>query len=57
MNAQGCNDPAKRENIGRLFEERVFDVLEVTVTKFMGRCLFNFGNLREKISCRKNWTS
>ena len=27
MNVQGCNDPAKREYVGRLFVQRGLDVL------------------------------
>ena len=30
---QGCNDPAKRECVGRMFEERGLDVLVLSETK------------------------
>ena len=31
LNVQGCNDPAKRECVGRLFEEKGLDVLVLSV--------------------------
>ena len=36
-NVQGCNDPAKRECVGRMFVERGLGVLVLTETKLRGR--------------------
>ena len=47
---QGCNDPAKRECVGRLFEERKLDVLVLSETKLKGTGEKNFGNVVGRVS-------
>ena len=43
LNVQGLNDPAKRECVGRLFEERGLDVLVMSETKLRGKGERSFG--------------
>ena len=50
MNVQGCNDPAKRECVGRMFEERGLGVLVMTETKLRGRGECSFGRYVGRIS-------
>ena len=50
MNVQGCNDPAKRECVGRMFEERGLGVLVMTETKLRGRGECKFGRYVGRIS-------
>ena len=50
LNVQGCNDPAKRECVGRLCEERGLDVLVLSETKLKGRGEWMFGNLIGRVS-------
>ena len=50
LNVQGCNDPAKRECVGRMFEERGLDVLVVSETKLKGRGERMFGNVVGRVS-------
>ena len=45
LNVQGCNDPTKRECVGRMFEERGLDVLVLSETKLRGRGEWTFGNV------------
>ena len=47
---QGCNDPAKRECVGRLFEERGLDVLVLSETKLRGRGEWAFGSAVGRVS-------
>ena len=50
MNVQGCNNPAKRECVGRMFEERGLGVLVMTETKLRGRRECSFGRYVGRIS-------
>ena len=50
LNVQGCNDPAKRECVGRMFEERGLDVLVLSETKLRGRGERMFGNVVGRVS-------
>ena len=50
LNVQGCNDPAKRECVGRLFEERKLVVLVLSETKLKGTGEKNFGNVVGRVS-------
>ena len=50
LNVQGCNDPAKRECVGRLFEERGLDVLVLSETKLRGRGERAFGSAMGRVS-------
>ena len=50
LNVQGCNNPAKRECVGRLFEERGLDVLVLTETKLKGTGQWTFGNVVGRVS-------
>ena len=50
MNVQGCNDPAKRESVGRMFVERGLGVLVLTETKLKGRGECRFGGCVGRIS-------
>ena len=45
LKVQGCNNPAKREFVGRLYEEREADVLVLSETKLRGRGEQTFGNM------------
>ena len=47
---QGCNDPAKRECVGRLYEERGLDVLVLSETKLKGKGEWSFGNVVGRVS-------
>ena len=50
LNVQGCNDPAKRECVGSLFEENGLDVLVLSETKLKGRGERTFGNVIGRVS-------
>ena len=50
LNVQGCNDPAKRECVGRMFEERGLDVLVLSETKLRGTGEWTFGNVVGRVS-------
>ena len=50
LNVQGCNNPAKRECVGRLFEERGLDVLVLSETKLKGSGEKTFGNVVGRVS-------
>ena len=47
---QGLNDPAKRECVGRLFEERGLDVLVMSETKLRGKGERSFGKVVGRVS-------
>ena len=55
MNVQGCNDPAKRECVGRMFVERGLGVLVLTETKLRGRGECRFGGCVGRISGVSSW--
>ena len=42
---QGCNDPAKRECVGRMFEEKGLDVLVLSDTELKGKGEWSFGKV------------
>ena len=50
LNAQGLNDPAKRECVGRMFEERGLDVLVLSETKLRGKGEWSFGKEVGRVS-------
>ena len=50
LNVRGCNDPRKREEIGRLFERRELDVLAMSETKLRGRGEVMFGSVTGRMS-------
>ena len=50
LNVQGCNDPAKRECVGRMFVERGLDVLVLSETKLKGRGEWTFGGVVGRVS-------
>ena len=45
LNVQGCNNPAKRECFGRLFEEWGLNVLVWSETKMKGTRQYTFRNV------------
>ena len=50
LNVQDLNDPAKRECVGRLFEERGLDVLVMSETKLRGKGERSFGKVVGRVS-------
>ena len=46
----GLHDPAKRECVGRLFEERGLDVLVLSETKLRGKGEWSFGKVVGRVS-------
>ena len=50
LNVQGCNDPAKRECVERLFKERKLDVLVLSETKLKGKWEWNLCNVVGRVS-------
>ena len=50
MNVKGCNDPARRESVGRVVEERGLDVIIVTETKLKVKEKFEFGKVTGRVS-------
>ena len=46
---QGCHDPAKREHVGEMFEERGLDVLIISEMKMKGRDSLNMENWVEEL--------
>ena len=47
---QGCNDPHKRECVGRMFVERGLDVLVLSETKLKGKGEVSFGEVVGRVS-------